>query len=129
MAITTVSDVEARWRPLNDSQTTVASTRIEDAERRLRGKIADLETRAADDADFRATVVQVVADAVIRVLKNPNSKSSEQVDDYKWTRDKSVSDGALRITSAEWALLGVTTAGPSGKAFSLDTTPTIARRP
>ncbi len=126
MAITADTDVEARWRPLSDPEKVVAATRIEDAERRLRAKIPDLVALAAADPDYEATVIQVVADAVIRVLKNPNSKSSEQIDDYKWTRDKSVSDGALRITSAEWASLGVTTAGPSGKAFSIDTTPAAA---
>lgn len=122
MSIATTADVEARWRPLSDEETTVAETRLEDAERNLRRRIKDFAVRVETDEDFRADVVQVEADAVIRVLLNPDRKSEEKIDDYAFKRG---SDGGLRITADEWATLGVVAS--KRKAFMLDTTPTPGR--
>lgn len=125
MPIATVTDVEGRWRPLSDSETLIAETRLADAERSIRRRIKDLDARIAADPDgFGADVVQVIADAVIRVLLNPDRKRQEQIDDYKYTRDRTISDGTLRITAADWLLLGVSVG--ARKAFSIDTTPAAA---
>ena len=121
MAYAEVTDVEARWRPLTESESIVATARLADVLRRIKSRITDLDDRAAADADFAADVVQVQVDAVLRLLKNPDGKRAESIDDYSWTRDRALSDGALRITEEEWALLGVAT--PRRKAYMIDTTP------
>lgn len=124
MATAEIFDVEARWRPLTAAETIVAQTRLDDVERMIRRKITDFDARIAADDDFKADVVQVEADAVIRVLKNPDAKRQESIDDYSWTRDRSISGGALRILLGEWELLGVRVGGR--KAFMIDTTPPVA---
>lgn len=126
MPIATYEDVEARWRPLSDSEQAVATVRLADVERMIRRRIPTLDARIAADENFGLDVVRVMADAVIRVLLNPDGKRQESIDDYSWTRDRSISDGALRITAAEWLLLGVTVG--SRKAFMIDTTPAAAYR-
>lgn len=117
-------DVEARWRPLSTQEYENADTFLEDAWRLIKRRIPDVEARMADAAtgtDFTADVVQVQAQAVLRVMKNPDGKRSESIDDYSWTRDRAVSAGLLYITDDEWTLLGF--GGTSG-AFSIDTMPT-----
>jgi hypothetical protein len=134
----TVADVESRWRPLTDDETTLAETRLEDVYRNIRRRFRKLGKNvdaliAADDAlsdgdvdkGFREDVIEVQADAVIRVLINPEKLRMESIDDYSRTRDKSVSDGVLRVTGEEWAKLGVTSES-SSRAFSIDTTPAAA---
>lgn len=76
-------DVEARWRSLTDPEYIVVDTRLNDAWRKLRRLVPDLEARMVDDEDLAAEAVQVVADSVIRLLENPQgrTKGSKTVDD------------------------------------------------
>lgn len=116
-----VSDVESRWRPLSEQETVNATAFLADVWRIIKRRIVDVEERMADPdtgVDFTADVVQVQAQAVIRVLKNPDGKRSESIDDYSWTRDRSMSAGVLYVTEDEWNLLGV--GGTNGGAFSID---------
>jgi hypothetical protein len=69
-------------------------------------------------------VRMVIANAVIRVLKNPDGKRQESIDDYSWTRDRVLSAGVLYLTDDEWRILGGI--GGKGAAFQIDTTPEIA---
>ena len=125
MTLTNVSDIENRWRPLTDDEAVVATTRLADAERRIAARIPNFDQRVEDDNGFVNNVVEVASSAVIRILLNPDGKRSESIDDYSWTRDRAVSDGILRITPEEWALLGVSRGGR--KAFTIDTTPSRRR--
>lgn len=123
----TTADVVARWRPLSDTEDTNAATFLEDVWRIIKKRIADVEDQMADATtgdDYRADVVQVQAQAVLRVLKNPDGKRSESIDDYTWTRDRAVSAGLLYVTDDEWALLGL--GSGSGGAFTIDTMPADA---
>jgi hypothetical protein len=47
----------------------------------------------------------VLVDAVVRVLRNPDGKLQESIDDYSYRRADSVADGALYLTDEEWRLL------------------------
>lgn len=124
--IASASDIEARWRPLSDAQKTVVAALAGDVYRRLLARIPDLEDRAAADPDgFGADVIQVQANAVIRVLKNPDGKRQESIDDYSWTRDRAISAGELMVLGSEWALLGVN--AKRGKAFTINTWPIHGR--
>lgn len=51
------------------------------------------------------SVVFVVSAMVLRVLKNPESKRQESIDDYAWTRDTAVSSGALYVSDDELRLI------------------------
>jgi hypothetical protein len=124
------ADVVARWRPLNARQQRVAATKLADVERRIRKRMAaagrDFDTEVADLAgDFRADVIEIEAEAVARVLRNPDGLRSEGLENYQSTRDKSLSDGQLKVTADEWKQIGLGP-GSNGKAYTIDMTPDIA---
>lgn len=120
-------DIENRWRPLTDQEKLNADALTGDAWRMIRSRIGDetLDEKSTDVTNgeyFIDDVVMVIANAVIRVLKNPDGKRQESIDDYAWTRDRVLSAGVLYITDDEWRVLGVSGAG-RGAAFQIDTTP------
>lgn len=115
------SDLVARWRPLSTQETTNGGTFLEDAWRMLRRRITTLENDIADDAtgDLEPEVVRVLATAVLRVMKNPDGKRQETIDDYSWQRDQAVSAGLLYFTDEELNSLIVDNSGPTG-AFTIN---------
>lgn len=117
----TTEDLEARWRPLSDQETINGETFLEDAWRMLRRRITTLEDDIADDTsgDLEAEVIRVECTAVLRVMKNPDAKRQESIDDYSWTRDQATSAGLLYFTDDELNDLIVDNTGPSG-AFTID---------
>lgn len=119
----TVADVIARWRPLSDQETTNAETFLADAwvmlKRRMSIEDVDIEALIADDVDLRADVVRVLASAVLRVMKNPDGKSRESIDDYSWQRDEALSAGLLYFTDDELDGL-IPGSGEKGRAFMID---------
>ena len=117
----TTADLEARWRPLSAQEATNGTTFLADAWRMLRRRITTLEDDIAADAtgDLEAVVVRVMATAVLRVMKNPEGKRQESIDDYSWTRDQAVSAGLLYFADDELNDLIVDGSGPSG-AFSIN---------
>lgn len=102
----TADDIAARWRPLTPAETTVAETRIGDAEAEL---ILQLSLRGVtepvDDERWRSVYVSTVAEMVRRYLLNPEGWSSESVaiDDYREDRrrDKAEPTGSIYVTDAE----------------------------
>lgn len=119
----TVADVIARWRPLSAQETTNAQTFLDDAwvmlKRRMAVESVDIEAQIATDADLAADVVRVLATAVLRVMKNPDGKSRESIDDYSWQRDEAISAGLLYFTDDELDGL-IPGSGEKGRAFMID---------
>lgn len=121
----TTADIESRWRSLTADETPVAETRLEDAWRLLKRKVADLETRMSTDADLEASAIQVLADAVIRLLRvgdmagykratvalDDASRSFELADD--------VSTGSLYFTDEELESLSSSGNTFRGRAYSV----------
>jgi hypothetical protein len=109
----TVSDIEARWRPLGGTEVVKVDALLDDAWALLRQRVADIETRTGDtlDADL---VVLVVTSIVLRVLKNPDGIRQESIQDYSVTW---AAAGGLYVTDDELALL----ADPAtvGDAFTI----------
>lgn len=118
-----VADVTARWRPLLAQETTNAQTFLNDAWVMLRRRMAvegvNIETKVAADADLKADVVRVLATAVLRVMKNPDGKSRESIDDYSWSRDEAVSSGLLYFLDEELDSL-IPGSGNGGRAYMID---------
>lgn len=110
----TVDDIEARWRPLTSAELPVAQTRLADAWRRLKREVPGIEDRFATEPDLEDDAIQVLADAVIRVLqaleRGGMRKGSVGVDDAtrSWELDASIST-SLYFTDDELAGLS-----PSG---------------
>ena len=99
----TVSDVEARWRDLTSTELINAEAFLADAWAML------LARRPTLDADITAgtvsteNAIRVVTAMVIRIMRNPDGKLSETIDDYSYTRDRLISTGALHVTPEELA--------------------------
>jgi len=100
-----VSDLEARWRPLTVAETVVATVMINDAMTLLTVRRPTLLADVTAGLVTQESVVFVVSAMVLRVLKNPESKRQESIDDYAWTRDTAVSSGALYVSDDELRLL------------------------
>ena len=118
------ADIEARWRPLTDTETTVAQTRLEDAWRKLKRDVSGIESRMDGDDDLTADVVRVLSDAVARLLQSAErgglKRGTVQVDDgsTSWEADDYVR-AALYFTESELAdLSGGITRGRA-RAFSV----------
>lgn len=103
----TTGDIEARWRPLSQAESAVAETRLDDAWRKLKRDIPDLEARMVGDDDLTADVVRVLADAVIRLLRSAVSdglkRKTVAVDDASATyeRDTDYDRASLYFTESE----------------------------
>lgn len=117
----TTADLVARWRPLSDQEETNGETFLADAWRMLRRRLTTLEDDIADDTtgDLEAEVVRILCAAVLRVMKNPDGKRQESIDDYSWTRDQAVSAGLLYFGDDEIGAVTVDGTGPTG-AFSFN---------
>ena len=100
-----VDDLEARWRPLTPDEKVVAQAMINDAMVLLTVRRPTLLADVAAGLVTAESVVLVVCAMVLRVLKNPESKRQESIDDYSWTRDTAVSSGALYVSDDELRLI------------------------
>lgn len=100
-----VSDIEARWRPLSPAEQVVAQTFIADALSILTTRRPTLDADVTAGLVTQQTLTSIVSSMVLRVLKNPEGKRQESIDDYSWTRDNAVSSGALYVSDEEMRLL------------------------
>ena len=114
----TVTDIESRWRPLSEGEQTIAQALLDDAWAIILSHIPDASDQlGAEPPTLDSALVRVVvARMVLRVMRNPDGKLSEQIDDYKFTRDESRAGGDLYISDDEMAML--TPASATG-AFSI----------
>ncbi len=103
--LATSLDVEARWRPLSAAEQVVADTLIAEVSAMIRLRVPDIDTRIATDLNLAVVVRGVVAEAVRRVLSNPDGWRELSIDDYRQVRDVSVSSGALYVSDVELASL------------------------
>jgi hypothetical protein len=119
----TTADLVSRWRPLSAQEETNGATFLADAWGMLRRHFTlqgvDLDASIASDADLNADVVRVLATAVLRVMKNPDGKVREAIDDYSWARDEATASGALYFSDDELDSL-VPGSGSTGRAFSVN---------
>ncbi len=100
-----VSDLEARWRPLSVSEAVVAQSYLDDALNEVTVRRPSIEADIALGLVTQASLVRVVTAMVLRVLKNPDGKGEESIDDYRFKRDALVASGALYVTDDELRLI------------------------
>lgn len=106
-ALATASDVSAALlRDLTDVEAANVDRLASRIERRIRRRIPDLAARVAADADYKATVVDVEAEAVARVYRNPNGMKQESDGTYSYSVDALVASGILKVTDSDWDELG-----------------------
>jgi hypothetical protein len=108
MAYATVDDVAVRWsRDLSCEEKRLVQVRLDDVERLIRRRIPNLDDRLTDGLVDVEDVVQVEADAVLRLARNPEGYVSETDGNYTYQLSKDLATGRLSISSDEWATLGV----------------------
>lgn len=102
-----IADIESRWRPLSVAEMDVATALLEDAWAVVHAHVPDVDSRLSSIPPTldEAVVRVVVCRMVLRVLRNPDSKAVEGVDDYKFTRHESAASGHLYLTDDDLALL------------------------
>lgn len=98
-------DVADRWKPLTDAQQNLAWVLIGDVSGIIRLRHSDIDARIIAGTPPADVVAGVVARSVLRVMRNPDGKISESIDDYTYRRADAVADGSLYVSTDDWLLL------------------------
>ncbi len=115
----TVADVEARWRLLSTEETFKAQALLGDAWALLTHRVNAIEARLVAvpaTLDVKLAVMVQVA-MVLRVLRNPDAKQAETIQDYSYQRTAVSASGELMVTADELDLLAL--AGTSPDVFTI----------
>ncbi|MDM2170809.1 Gp19/Gp15/Gp42 family protein [Mycobacteroides abscessus] len=108
MTYASPSDVGGRLgRALDPSESPMVTTRLEDAERLLRARVPDLDQKITDGVIDVEIVKMIEANAVVRLVRNPNAYTGETDGNYSYQINWKTATGELEILDNEWALLGV----------------------
>jgi hypothetical protein len=114
MTYAAATDVQTRLgRTLTPEEADLVTVRLADVERLILRRIPDLADKiTANDVDVE-NVIQVEADAVLRLVRNPEGYASETDGNYGYTFSREVSSGRLEILTHEWVMLGEKASGLS----------------
>jgi hypothetical protein len=108
MALATASDVQAvSGRTLSTEETALVNRRLEQVERMIVRRIPDLLEQIDAGALDGADVVDIEAEAVLRVVRNPDGLYSENDGQYGYQLSREAADNSLRILPEEWQTLGI----------------------
>lgn len=108
MAYAELADVQARYHlPIDSSMEPLVLARLQDAEDKIRIRIPDLDERVDQGTIAKNTVVRVTADAVIRLVRNPDGYISETDGNYTYQLSFDGGGSDLTISPAEWRDLGI----------------------
>lgn len=105
------SDVSGRLgRGLSADEATMVTARLADAELIIRSRIPDLDDQITDDKIDVEIVKMIEANAVVRLVRNPNAYTGETDGNYTYQINWKTATGELEILDNEWALLGISQA-------------------
>src|SRR5690606_25188617 len=100
-------------RPLSPDEVPGVERLLGDAGVKILSRLPMLHEYVATGKMSQDAVVLVEANAVLRVVRNPEGFRSEQEGDYLYARDVATASGLLNILPDEWALLKI------NKAFTI----------
>ncbi|MDF0531743.1 Gp19/Gp15/Gp42 family protein [Tsukamurella sp. 8F] len=110
MAIATASDVRTLWGKdgLTTEETATVERRLSQLERAIIRRIPDFIDKCDSDQGYRADAVDIEADAVLRLMRNPDGLLSETDGSYTYMKrqDDDAPAGRLELTADEWKTLG-----------------------
>ncbi|WP_420879818.1 Gp19/Gp15/Gp42 family protein [Rhodococcus sp. (in: high G+C Gram-positive bacteria)] len=108
MTYATSADVTTLWAKEPEPEVVaLIKRRLEQVERMIVRRIPDLAARiAAGDID-EADVVDIEAEAVLRVVRNPEGYATETDGGYSYQFNGEASSGKLEILPEEWKTLGI----------------------
>lgn len=108
MAFATANDVVELWAKEPEPEVmTLIGRRLEQVERMIRRRIPNLDLKVAASETFEADLVDIEADVVLRLVRNPEGYMSETDGTYTYQLSADLSSGKLEITDDEWTVLGV----------------------
>lgn len=108
MAYATFDDVQARYHlPIEDELRPLVDIRLEDAEAKIRSRIPALDEFIAQGRVSVETVIRITAEAVIRLVRNPDGYVSETDGSYTYQLSYGAGTSELTITKEDWRDLGV----------------------
>lgn len=108
MAYASPSDVAVRWaRTPSTEEAALIGVRLDDVERMIRRRIPDLDDKIADGDIDVDDLKQVEADAVLRLVRNPDGYLSETDGSYTYMLQSDLATGKLTVNPEEWDILGV----------------------
>lgn len=108
MAYATALNIADRLgRDLDESETRIVTARLGDAELLIKSRIPGLDEQIVAGTLNQAVVVMVEADAVLRLIRNPDGYKAETDGNYSYEIDQNVASGRLKILDEEWAMLGI----------------------
>ena len=108
MAYATAEDVVTLWAKEPEPEVmTLIERRLEQVERMIRRRVTDLDIQASESDTFLADLIDIEADAVLRLVRNPEGYMSETDGTYTYQLQSDLSSGRLEILDDEWQTLGV----------------------
>lgn len=118
MTYATTDDVATRLgRPITDpAEVAQVTAWLGDVEVLIRARVPDLDALVVAGTPPESTVVMVESNAVVRMVRNPDGKTQERIDDYSWGLPNDTRAGTLYLTDDEWSLLEP---GASDGAFTI----------
>lgn len=117
MVYATATDVQTSLgRELDAAEVDMVNRRLAQAERLILKRIPDLAEKIADGDLDLDDVIDVEAEAVLRLVRNPEGYVAEGDGQYNYRINPDDKPGQLHITDDEWQALG---ARPRGRMFAL----------
>lgn len=108
MAYAKAFDVQAIYgKSLTTDETALVDRRLEQVERKILRRIPDPDDQITAGTIDQDDVVDIEAEAVLRVIRNPEGLYSEQDGTYGYQLSREAADNTLRITAEEWERLGI----------------------
>lgn len=108
MTYAQTADVQARLgRTLTTEETALVAVRLADAERMIIRRIPELAGQTEAGQIDVEDVKQVEAEAVLRLVRNPDGYASETDGNYSREFARDITSGKLEILPDEWRTLGV----------------------
>jgi len=108
VAYATAQDVVTLWAKEPEPEVMVLiERRLEQVERMIRRRIPTLDTLVAASETFESDLIDIEADSVLRLVRNPEGYLSETDGAYTYMLQADLSGGRLQILDDEWTTLGV----------------------
>ena len=108
MAYATAQDVVTLWAKEPEPEVmALIERRLEQIERMIKRRIPNLDARVIASDTFEADLIDIEADAVLRLVRNPEGYMSETDGSYTYQLQTDLSSGRLEILDEEWQILGV----------------------
>ncbi|AXH48794.1 head-to-tail adaptor [Mycobacterium phage Steamy] len=108
MAFAKASDVVVLWAKEPEPEVmALIERRLAQVERMIRRRIPDLDVKVAANPTFKADLIDIEADVVLRLVRNPEGYQSETDGSYTYQLSADLTTGKLSVNDEEWQILGV----------------------